>query len=347
MMRLSLPSRRTIARLALLLACGVARAEERVVGADNVARLEAAASAGAEVGDGNDTNSRAATPPLAKTPHSRRARRLHPTLQRRDEEAARNRADLKRRYFEFHGKELTEEMLENAIAEARERGPKRFEEGYEMRLTRALPGLEEHVQEHAVHPRTGRKLQVIGNGAGIIVSALSPGFRWNYGRNEFYCAGFDEIAPKFLPKVGTKLTMLDCYNTPIEQINVDYTVDGELLFDFIDGVYWDWCASTKNVRKGRLTCDKCDITDPLQQWNILSDTASDGTWRPRDDDFRCVTGKPPKSGKNGGGRLKLTSCTTKKKSRQAQTFVYCRDSSNCDIDDASGYIDCIIQDQCS
>lgn len=314
-----------------------------------------AAGAAAAVGDGDgDWKNRGAgggggnevaIPPTPKTPR-RRTKKERPSEQRAREQIEYNRADLKRRYFEFHGVELTDEMLDKAVADAREKGPKRFEEGYKMRLKAKLPGLEEHQEEHSVHRETGRRLQTVTRGFGIIVSALSPGWQWNYGRNEFYCAGFDEIKPPFLPKEGTKITMLDCYNTRYEQISIQYTNDDELIFPDIDGVYWDWCSATNNARKGKLRCERCDITDPLQQWTLLDADSSDGTWRPREDDFRCVTGRPPKSGRDGGGRLKLRACSTKKKTRQAQTFVFCRDTGNCDINDDSGFIDCIIEDEC-
>mmetsp|Transcript_42481 Transcript_42481/g.128915 ORF Transcript_42481/g.128915 Transcript_42481/m.128915 type:complete len:416 (-) Transcript_42481:271-1518(-) len=284
-------------------------------------------------------------------------------LERRAEkehaEVLKNRADLKREYYEKIGKELTDAMIDVALDEAWEERPKWFENGHKLHLVSKIPGLEEHYTPPSRKLRSKRMLQVneVTQGdKGMLVSALSPGWDWNYGMNEFLCVGFDQIKPSFLPKPRQKVKMVDCQLTPALQTGMKYTSNNDIVWQNTDKIFWDWCVETNKVRNGMIRVDTCKLDNPLQQWLLVhvkgqSGKVGDGTWRSLVDENYCVTGKPSKAGRQGGGRLKMSKCTSRGKRRMAQTWIWCKDiNSKCEIevdkDNDSGYIDCSIKTEC-
>jgi len=281
-------------------------------------------------------------------------------LEEEHAEVLKNRANLKREYYEKIGEELTDAMMDAALDKAWDERPKWFEDGHKFHLVSKIPGLEEHYTPPSRKLRSKRMLQVneVTQGdKGMLVSALSPGWDWNYGMNEFLCVGFDQIKPSFLPKPGQRLKMIDCKLAPALQSGLKYTSSNELKWQNADKIFWDWCIETNKVRNGVLKVDTCKSENPLQQWLLVhvkgqSSKVGDGTWRPLVDETRCVTGYPSKAGQQGGGRIKLSSCTTQGKNRMAQTWIWCKDVTNkCEIEvdpgNDSGYIDCSIKTECA
>jgi len=263
--------------------------------------------------------------------------------QKESELVTNSRRKLRRLHLEATGKELTEENIDAAIDKARTEATGRWEEEYERTFVQNFT----NIGEHQVHTsKKGRRwTQVVASKDGILISGLSPGWPHNTGRNEFYCVGIDDIGHNNLPDQKTKLVLLDCRKTFKEQIGLTYK-DKEIIFNELDGVFWDWCATASNARKSKIFVNQCDFVDPFQVWSLLTD---DNTWRPDVDKTKCVSAKPPSAGRSGGGRLKLATCSKNEKKREAQVFIYCEQKTKCEFDTVTDKIklDCKIQDECT
>ena len=274
---------------------------------------------------------------------------LQRQIKEEEQEITSNHAEWKRRHLEVTGNELTDEDIDEAIRSAKERGPQRFGEGYQVYLTKNITGLEEFYRptiEEEVEIMGRRRTAVAAKSKGVLVSGLSPGWEWNSGRNEFYCVGINDLGKDKLPKSRARLEMKDCYKTRYELISLEYTVHREIVFNDLDQTSWNWCAGAKNARKSGINVDICDFEDEFQVWDLLT---NDNTWRPDVEGNNCVEAKPSKSAAGGGGRLKIRQCTNKDKNRQAQVFLWCKQISKCVFDKDTGFMKdtCYLEDDCT
>eukprot|EP00568_Trieres_chinensis_P013038 CAMPEP_0183299910 /NCGR_PEP_ID=MMETSP0160_2-20130417/6496_1 /TAXON_ID=2839 ORGANISM="Odontella Sinensis, Strain Grunow 1884" /NCGR_SAMPLE_ID=MMETSP0160_2 /ASSEMBLY_ACC=CAM_ASM_000250 /LENGTH=306 /DNA_ID=CAMNT_0025462235 /DNA_START=147 /DNA_END=1067 /DNA_ORIENTATION=+ len=288
-----------------------------------------------------------------------------------------NRLEVKRSHFEKTGVELTDEDIDEAIERERERHER---EGIVPRkvFTENVTGFE-----HLYEPDflTSRKLQTIGGSQFSLVSARSPGWSWNRGRNEFYCMGISDVNSDQLPDENTPLTLHNCLTTPKELISMRYVGTDYITFDQLDTTFFDWCISaiTKKKNNGyyggyypirglggnnnnkkkkkkkknggrkskRVVVQSCS-DDPYQAWWLRRD---DSTFRLQEDVNLCVTASR-NAGQQGGGKLTLERCEfriRKKSTRQAQSWIACRATSNCVFENEPGGLlrsTCNFDDQC-
>ena len=264
-----------------------------------------------------------------------------------DEETNIDREELKERYLREAGRELTDVEIDTAVEEARRRAhPKRFGPGREPRLTNETDGtlISRSLEERR------RKLVVSKNRDYVLVSGASPGWYENPGRNEFYCASVKKIERRTLrPKRGQKLTLSDCYDTPEPNIHFEYKASLELVAVKIDGFAHIWCLGVKNVNSdSKIQIDHCDTMDDKQLWDLYE---NDNTWQPNilvtSPQKKCVTAHPIKSASRGGGKLKLKDCSVDPPVRSAQVFYACESVTNCDFDEALGFLECILEERCT
>ena len=260
------------------------------------------------------------------------------------ESVAYNREEIKHLHFEATGKELTEEDIDAAIKEARNIGPGRWEEGYKRNYVQNITDMPEN---HIHIDKQGRRFMqlVPKSDNAILVSGLSPGWPHNSGRSKFYCVTIDDIQEDGLPKKKEKLVLKDCKDVFDEQTSVQYSSSSRELKFALDGLYWEWCVGASN-RKSKMYVDICDEKNPLQVWDLFK---TDNTWRPDVDTSRCVTATPPKAGRRGGGKLKLTKCSQEDKKREAQVFIYCIERKQCTFIPATDKLKltCKFEDDCT
>ena len=263
---------------------------------------------------------------------------------------ANNRRELRRIHEETTGGELTERDIDEAISEAHSRvlngvdndggdAQKRLFDRENFRFVKDVNDVHEISAPY--FDREGRQWhRSLAASADLVISGNSPGWDHNFGRNEFYCVAIKEIGYDYQPQEGTGLVLRECYRTRQEMIALTYA-SKEFVFNGVDGVYWDWCATAANPKKSKLFVAHCDVTNPLQLWNLFN-TDSSGTWRPDIDASRCVS-----AGKKNE-KLKLKKCSDKDKKREAQTWVYCRQVTACAFDSDTNLIkvDCKLENVC-
>ena len=111
-------------------------------------------------------------------------------------------ANLQAMFYEADGRNFTQaeldEALQRAQAVAGPRGSRTFPTNRHLFMDpdSGIPKhvMTRHLQEHTQRQEDmrRRRMQTIRKDSGFLVTAKSPGFSWNEGRNEFYC-----VAGKF------------------------------------------------------------------------------------------------------------------------------------------------------
>lgn len=225
-------------------------------------------------------------------------------LMERAEHAARNWKKFKREYFKGANETETEltdadvdRLINEAIAKAQANSPRFGEEGFQWTLMRPIKGLEEYYDPNERERVLSHTLTTTANVH--LVSGQSPGWSWNFGRNEYYCVSVDIYGWQYYPTVGSDLKLLECTNVYPRQYAFRYSRDDEMRFYGFDDPFWDWCAETSEPGNGTVRINKCNTTDERQQFSILGGNA-DNSWRPKiNDAIACITANPPESGARG------------------------------------------------
>lgn len=130
--------------------------------------------------------------------------RPYPSRRRMDDrlEVSEGLANLQAMFYEANERNFTQaeldEALQRAHAAAGPRGSPTFPTNRHLYMD-PESGVPEHItarhlQEHTQRQEDmrRRRMQTIRKDSGFLVTAKSPGFSWNEGRNEFYC-----VAGKF------------------------------------------------------------------------------------------------------------------------------------------------------
>ena len=253
-----------------------------------------------------------------------------------DEDAliVKNREELKRTHLEATGRDLSDDDIDGAIRSAHERG-----------FQIVAPGQNVTWEEGGSRKLLAQKKNY------VFVSGLSPGWDENYGRNEFYCAAVKKINWKTMrPKKGERLVLSDCFKTNDAQILFNYQTLGRLMAVKILDIIGqkDWCLETRNNSTSKLYINRCELSNVLQQFSF-DDTQK--TWGleviKNEIPGKCFTAKPPKAGKNGGGRIQLQNCTDTGRTREAQVFRPCEIRSGCTFDGTTNFLNCDLEARCS
>lgn len=130
--------------------------------------------------------------------------RPYPSRRRMEDrlEISEGLANLQSMFFEANGRNFTQTELDEALHRAHlaagPRGSTAFPTNRHLFMN-PDSGVPEHIatrhlQEHSQRQEEmkRRRMQTIRKDSGFLVTAKSPGFLWNEGRNEFYC-----VAGKF------------------------------------------------------------------------------------------------------------------------------------------------------
>lgn len=295
---------------------------------------------------------------------------------------------LREDFYRVAGRELTDQEMADAMSKAmQEQLPGLFRDGKLSRsrgLKNGILGSED--ERRRMREQGIRQVQQVPSGGTyIMVTGQSPGWSYNYGRNEFYCLAmvWERMGMQRLPPRKSPFTIKDCLERRAEEIVMAYTSQGDLILDELSDVFWNWCVSSPgpNITENAtaLMVDHCDVTNPLQTWTLLS---GDNTMRPNADPLLCVTANPPISGKVGGVRRRLgkkkrkkrrrrrhwkqsqnyfnaattaaaepifRQCSTDEDERPQQIFVACRLTGSCRVVDLGGsstYVECDISAAC-
>lgn len=240
-----------------------------------------------------------------------------------DYEVDTNMANLKRQYFDFHGKELTDEMIEAALDKAHaDAGGKAFGPDRKIHMYGSVDDFdrestpdnvvwmdEVHSEDHPDyqhrHLLTHRRTQVVRRQDMYIVAGNSPGWQNNRGRNEFFCVSLYSLDKQnYLPEMGEMVTLRNCYTTPGKAIALRYANDFSIR-TLNDNIYYTWCIRVKKPNKNQeARIDTCNFFDPNEVWNLF---VNDRTWRPGEnaDLDLCMTSQ---NNPSDGGKLQLEMC---------------------------------------
>lgn len=255
--------------------------------------------------------------------HRRRMEQNRRALLLDDYEVEDNLADLKRQYFEFHGKELTDEMIEAALEKAHaDAGGKAFGPDRKIHMYGSVDEFdrestpdnvvwmdevdsEDHPDYQHRHLLTHRRTQVVRRQNMYIVAGNSPGWQNNRGRNEFFCVSLYSLDKQnYLPQMGEMVTLRNCYTTPGKAIALRYANDFTIR-TLNDNIYYTWCIRVKKPKKNQeARIDTCNFFDPNEVWNLF---VADRTWRPGEnaDLDLCMTSQ---NNPSDGGKLQLEMC---------------------------------------
>jgi len=255
--------------------------------------------------------------------HRRRMEQNRRALLLDDYEVETNLADLKRQYFEFHGKVLTDDMIEAALKKAHaDAGGKAFGPDRKIHMYGSVDDFDrESTPENVVwmdevdsedHPDyqhrrllTHRRTQVVRRQNMYIVAGNSPGWQNNRGRNDFFCVSLYSLDKQnYLPQMGEMVTLRNCYTTPGKAIALRYA-DDFTIRTLNDNIYYTWCIRVKKPKKNQeARIDTCNFFDPNEVWNLF---VADRTWRPAEnaDLDLCMTSQ---NNPSDGGKLQLEMC---------------------------------------
>ena len=257
------------------------------------------------------------------TSHRRRMEQNRRALLLDDYEVDTNMANLKRQYFDFHGKELTDEMIEAALEKAHaDAGGKAFGPDRKIHMYGSVDDFdrestpdnvvwmdevdsEDHPDYQHRHLLTHRRTQVVRRQNMYIVAGNSPGWQNNRGRNEFFCVSLYSLDKQnYLPEMGEMVTLRNCYTTPGKAIALRYANDFSIR-TLNDNIYYTWCVRVKKPNKNQeARIDTCNFFDPNEVWNLF---VADRTWRPGEnaDLDLCMTSQ---NNPSDGGKLQLEIC---------------------------------------
>jgi len=255
--------------------------------------------------------------------HRRRMEQNRRALLLDDYEVDTNLADLKRQYFDFHGTELTDGMIEAALEKSHgDAGGKAFGPDRKIHMYGSVDEFdrestpqnvvwmdevdsEDHPDYQHRHLLTHRRTQVIRRQNMYIVAGNSPGWQNNRGRNEFFCVSLYSLDKQnYLPQQGEMVTLRNCYTTPGKAIALRYANDFTIR-TLNDNIYYTWCVGVKKPNKNQeARIDTCNFFDPNEVWNLF---VSDRTWRPGEnaDLDLCMTSQ---NNPSDGGKLQLERC---------------------------------------
>jgi len=282
-------------------------------------------------------------------------------------------SDLQTEFFAAHGRNFTEEELNDALDDAYARATENdganlrfeFDEDLLVELERRR-ALKEHGDEGALdvgpaststmtsannlhHPSTtnkgGRRLQsaVIRGGTGMLVALQSPGFPGNPGHRHgihglFWCASLRETRRADVETpLNQRLTLKNCKIADIRQIEWTYTSDLELLVSRVGTFFHAFCARTKDGRQGRLRekirMNQCGTNINNTQSWELN---TNYQWISSADAGLCVT---TNRGQKGRGNLKLRPCVESdnvvEKFDAGQLWTLCRTEGTCAVGTSS------------
>lgn len=279
--------------------------------------------------------------------------------------------DLQRDFFSVHGRNFTEQELNDALDDAYIRAMAndganlrfKFDEDllFELERGRALkadgavaPGAavesgtivdasDQHkrnlgkskLQSPTAFPPSG---SIIRGGTGMIVSLQSPGFRGNPGYRSginglFWCVSLRETARADIETpLNQKLTLKNCKLADIREIEWTYASNFELLLSRVGTIFHEFCARTKDGKQ-----DTMGERIRLNQCGIDINTTqawelyTNYQWRSAQSENLCVA---TSKGNEGGGRLKLRSCVGPDRVDMfdaGQLWALCRTEATCAV----------------
>jgi len=273
--------------------------------------------------------------------------------------------NLQTEFFVTHGRNFTEEELDDALDDAYIRATENdganlrfeFDEDLLLELERGR-ALREYREEGIVDlgptststsdlehrsTRRGRRLQsasaVIRGGTGMLVSLQSPGFPGNPGRRSgihglFWCASLRETRRADIETpLNQRLTLKNCKTADIRQVEWTYTTDLELLVSRVGTFFHSFCARTKKGRQGRMRekvrMNQCGTNiNNTQSWELNTNYQ----WISSADAGLCVT---TKRGQRGRGNLNLRRCVESEdvveKFDAGQLWTLCRTEGTCAV----------------
>ena len=268
---------------------------------------------------------------------------------------------LQTEFFVAHGRNFTEEELNDALDDAYVRATENdganlrfeFDEDLLLELERGR-ALKEYGGEKSIDvgdrvdpasTRRGRRLQsaIIRGGTGMLVTLQSPGFPGNPGRRSgihglFWCASLRETRRADIETpLDQRLTLKNCKTADIRQIEWTYTSDLELLVSRVGTFFHSFCARTKNGRQGslreKIRMNQCGTNiNNTQSWELNTNYQ----WISSADARLCVT---TKRGQMGSGNLNLRTCVESEdvveKFDAGQMFTLCRTEGQCAVGTSS------------
>eukprot|EP00566_Odontella_aurita_P021065 CAMPEP_0113597446 /NCGR_PEP_ID=MMETSP0015_2-20120614/41006_1 /TAXON_ID=2838 /ORGANISM="Odontella" /LENGTH=371 /DNA_ID=CAMNT_0000505293 /DNA_START=79 /DNA_END=1195 /DNA_ORIENTATION=+ /assembly_acc=CAM_ASM_000160 len=246
---------------------------------------------------------------------------------------------LKEEYYNATGQELTDQDITNALSKAlHEKLAVIFKTGNFTAFARDAKTDNESSEKdrRRMQEQGYRRVQslISRNRAYFYISGDSPGYEWNYGRNEFYCLAIKKFRRGKNSEVKLKrnepLTLKNCKDTRIEEMVTSYQNDYKVTMNQMRNPFSSWCLTVKKVEIGQqLRVDHCNsdtATNGNQKWSIFKGFPREGgqVMKPKTATDLCVTLKPPKSGKRGGGKATLQKCATQsEKDRNSQAMISC------------------------
>lgn len=264
-------------------------------------------------------------------------------------------ANLQQMFRQANGRDFTQqelnEALERAHSKAGDRGSEHFPTNRHLLMVDVPDDVRSrHLEEHNAHQQymEGRRMQTVRKDSGFMVTADSPGFLWNSGRNAFYCVAVPVVADNQRnTKRRQKMTLKNCYASPADELVMRYTDENELWMEEIDTVFYDWCLETAKARQNKpVRLNLCDVYDENQVFDLIG---VDNTWRSAVDDSLCVTCQKHNCA-TGGGKLKYKPCSSdisgNNQYRPGQAFIYCYLGTSCTYDATINRIDCLIDERC-
>jgi len=254
----------------------------------------------------------------------RRMEEARRSLLLEEHEIENNLSSLKQQYFEFHGTELTNDMIDEALEKAHAgAGGEAFGPDRKILMYGSVPEFEgfdvpdnvvymndiesDHPDYRHRHLLTHRRTQTVRKQNMFIVAGNSPGWLQNRGRNEFFCVSLYSLdRQNHLPQMGEPVTLRNCYTTPGKAIALRYAEDFTVRTQN-DNIYYTWCIRVKKAKRNQeALIDTCNFFDNNEVWNLF---ISDNTWRPGEnaDLNLCITSEDNPS---DGGHLFLDTCDT-------------------------------------
>mmetsp|Transcript_13220 Transcript_13220/g.27994 ORF Transcript_13220/g.27994 Transcript_13220/m.27994 type:complete len:375 (+) Transcript_13220:118-1242(+) len=263
--------------------------------------------------------------------------------------------DLQRDFFSVHGRNFTEQELNDALDDAYYRAMAndganlrfKFDEDllFELERGRALKAddavvdasdqHERSLQASTAFPPSGT---IIRGGTGMIISLQSPGFPGNPGYRSginglFWCASLRETARADIETpLNQKLTLKNCKLADIREIEWTYASNFELLLSRVGTLFHEFCARTEDGKQDRMAerirLNQCGIDiNTTQSWELYTNYQ----WRSAQNENLCVaTGR----GNDGGGSLKLQSCVGPNPVDMfdaGQLWALCRTEASCSV----------------
>ena len=249
--------------------------------------------------------------------------------------------ELKRQYRSFHNKTLENFEIVDAIRRGREKIQVHWDSPVELALNStgrilrsvAMPGASE--RENA-----RRRVQFIDS-AIFLISLNSPAFV--IGEPKKYLCVTVKRNKKAKPR--GHMYLQDCQKGSVQDMLFDTNTEGQIFLQVPGGnniFGGTFCIDIKKPKENaRLDISNCDVLEPEQQWNLLRESFF---WKPSRNDGLCVTSRPYKASRKGGGRLVLKACG-QGRDVLGQKWVSCdvETATSCFVDDY-GRLDCSLDD---